>query len=137
MKTKQAPPAPGRELDALVAEKVMGLRVKRNRITGLMTVDPDSGNTERGLHPVASIVPPLHRYSTDISAAWEVVEKIVSLTCDESFHLDSLGFDGEEWRCILWQINDEKSWSLRVVGEAATAPEAICLAALKAVERCD
>ena len=70
------------------------------------------------------------RYSTDIAAAWEVVEKLRN---DGRFlQLDSLGFDGEQWRCFfaLTEIEEEKfPW----VGEADTAPLAICRAALKAV----
>lgn len=67
---------PGRELDALVAEKVMGW--------------DDSGDGEwrnEFDRPIESIR--LWRPSTDISAAWEVVEKMNEL--DFSITTHSLG----------------------------------------------
>lgn len=67
---------------------------------------------------------PAH-YSTDISAAWEVVEKLEGrFIWDFNSH--------KNWRVRL-ATYDRKDWRL-VEGEAATAPLAICLAALKAVK---
>lgn len=59
---------PGSELDALVAEKVMGLE---------RVMTPGFG-MEVGWRPIHSNLgaSPLKSYSTDISAAWEVVEKM-------------------------------------------------------------
>lgn len=102
----------GRPLDALVAERVMGLmahRITVNEALHLMTNGPRPGE------PV-----PVRFYSTDIAAAWEVVEKL---------HLCELGMlvDGEgsaSWRCVFGGP---------AFAEAHTAPLAICLAALKAV----
>lgn len=105
----------GRELDALIAEKVMGLDAptKRKPWWGLM------GSTG-GLS-----VP--HRYSVAISEAWQVVEKLVAN-----------GFDVSVW---VGRRDDQNfytcqvDWGIKkmVAVTAYTAPLAICRAALKAV----
>ena len=96
---------PGRELDALVAEKVFGETIFKHK---------------------ADWEPP--EYSTDISAAWEVVNKLSG-----GFYFS---IDGQ-WRS---QLTGKISWRSRfkpsldapyISGD--TAPHAICLAALKAV----
>jgi len=83
-----------RALDALVATEVMGLDIP------LLADSP---------------VPPARRYSTDIAAAWEVVEELdlsmYPLACTVGWRFE---FDRNEG------------------AEAETAPLAICLAALKA-----
>lgn len=98
----------GRELDGLIAEKVMGLKVYGQ-----------FHETNRG---VRIHVP---RYSTNIEDAWLVVEKLKDKV-DIGFFNDSLG----NWNC---KILDKSDWSLTEI-EAETAPLAICLAALKAVD---
>src|SRR5688572_11412393 len=67
---------PGRELDALVAEKVMGLAWD--------TFTDDYGeqlyvlwDRKKVGGPPAGDLWPLPRYSEDIAAAWEVVERVV------------------------------------------------------------
>jgi hypothetical protein len=109
----------GRELDALVAEKVMG-----------ETVFPDYGEfNARGVKP----------YSTDIAAAWQVVEKL---------GLFSRGFKWREIETLgaLLQHNPRTDrWAVIVryydgdadvaADNCDTAPHAICLAALKAIGR--
>lgn len=107
---------PGRELDALVAEKVMGWkeRVDFDCIVEdtdvLIRYEPFSMEV-REFHP-----------STDISAAWEVVEKIVS----KGFSIQ-LDFEGDDY--AFW-IN---SGTRKLYEYGKTAPEAICRAALLAV----
>lgn len=104
----------GRELDALVAEKVMGLAPVEWSGDCLV-----HGNQETG-----GIVP---AYSTNIPAAWKVVEKLHG---EHTFGLDWLGFEGEEWRCVFnWGKDEDRGFAHAV---AATAPLAICLAALQA-----
>jgi hypothetical protein len=139
----------GRELDALVAEKVMGWRwfhflnkcyliPPRNTATGF-----DPANTLRHWDGEGKEGTPdlewttltnypnfrLRHYSTDIAAAWEVVEKD-----------DGWGFDwtltrwmasSKPWACVAYRVADGEAFS----GMAATAPHAICLAALKAVDK--
>jgi hypothetical protein len=106
----------GSELDVLIATEIMG------------AIDRGSGWVEwpptRGI-----IVPP--RYSKDISAAWQVVEKIVGPDVNFRLHrsLDgnysALIGDGDygaetDMRYKHWSVSD-------------TAPHAICLASLKAM----
>lgn len=65
------------------------------------------------------IRPNMPNYSTDISAAWEVVEK----------HQISLKYYGEAWDCTLTKLLDGR-W-INAESTADTAPMAICLAFLK------
>ncbi len=95
----------GRELDALVAEKVMG-----------------------DLPPRGYSIPD---YSTSISAAWEVVEKLIA-----DSHIVALGVSWDaakdHWKFLMrdfGEIVNTEYWP-----SAPTAPLAICRAALKAVD---
>lgn len=132
----------GRELDILVAEKVLGLKVvktvwgKRKQYGCYSIGEPDwyddAGATELGN--------PLPAYSTDIAAAWEVVE-----------HMNNLGTKSRDAYFILNKSDSGFKVSFyrrKHVGpgqwdyvayhgtvKADTAPMAICLAALKAVEK--
>lgn len=105
---------PGRELDALVAEKVMGFRVDQYKYV------VDTGK----------ITTTLPCYSENISAAWEVVEKITypdgRLTA---------AFQLSRWSLYTAIFCFEKTGGgqFNFEGVAPTAPRAICLAALKAV----
>ena len=58
---------PGRELNIRVAEEVMGSRFVIDETMGDMEIHPDS------------VYGPLEPYSEDISAAWRVVERLISL----------------------------------------------------------
>ena len=92
-----------REIDSLVAEHVMGLRVNLDCETP--EVDDNHG-----------CVYDMPEYSTDIAAAWEVVERlnIEGLhACIRVLHRPSCRFKSD----TVW---------------ADTTPKAICLAALKA-----
>lgn len=105
---------PGRELDALVAEKVMGYPGDGNvwYVTGDYA-NPDS----------------IPEYSTDIAAAWEVVEKMKHSSW--SFSIRSSDDCEAEF-----SLNDGKflqNADTVGMGRGDTAPYAICLAALKAV----
>lgn len=96
---------PGRDLDILVHEHVMG----------------ESPPPAIGDHSQTYNVP---RYSEDISAAWLVVEKFGTFYAGESSperHHWTLPYEDEE---------GAPCWS---IGEGESAPHAICLAALKAV----
>ena len=97
---------PGPELDALVAEKVMGL-----------------GNDwclHVGVHPPCGSPCPID-YSTDIAAAWQVVEKIGNAS------LVNHASGG------AWHVEFELKGGSLPYDTGDTAPHAICLAALKAV----
>ena len=109
---------PGRALDAEVAKKVMGIDLTGAR--------PDLPIRGIGCAP----------YSTDIAAAWEVVEKMIELGCPfvgvthHAAGMWSANFD-EVGRFDFDIIpKDAKSGFHR----ADTALHAICIAALKATE---
>ena len=116
----------GRELDALVAKKVMGLFV-------IPTCDGFKGPfiaetpETSGLFGRPKFVEPflLPGYSTSISAAWEVVEKlnIPWVWALSNYH--------NEWEVELTRIDIDHQG---VHAHASTAPLAICRAALKAME---
>lgn len=119
---------PGPELDALIAEKVMGLEPWPIQIFS------QKAFTAPRLHPGQFARPcESPSYSTDIAAAWKVVEKVDLF----GYHVVP-GWEsyGPVYRTLCkvkgeWMISDDRSlgWEVR----APTAPHAICLAALKAV----
>lgn len=101
---------PGRELDALVAEKVMGWQVGSSIYPWLVV---DGKVTQR----LAEWSP-----STDIAAAWEVLTS-PKFCCwvMKSDHESGL---------ITAQVEHDGN---RRIAQSETAPHAICLAALRAV----
>lgn len=96
----------GRELDALIAEKVMGLKTPPNERCSC--TNSEWLCRKHGTFP---------RYSTSIADAWEVVEKLG----DKDFRVEK-DYDFEFWICILGNRRREV--------RGTTAPHAICLAAL-------
>ncbi|GED18097.1 BC1872 family protein [Aneurinibacillus migulanus] len=111
----------GRELDIVVAEKVMGWVVD-----GDIIENADFDEQGRCTFPSGDYLmnketrEPLPNYSTNIADAWEVVEQ---LNDTESY------LDIKIQSCI-------DGWFVDYCNErtvAETAPHAICLAALKAV----
>lgn len=108
----------GRELDALVAEKVMGLRVKY-RTPGFPYFE-DYIDT-------AHDVP---RYSTDIAAAWAVVEKIHLLNGLDLTYGQPREGGVPAWRIKRDHCGDEEE----DIAIADTVPLVICRAALKVSE---
>jgi hypothetical protein len=116
----------GREMDALVAEKVMGLLIHAKHVCGMTGFGYELTDTCPGCREVRSgpFYDGKKRYSTDIAAAWEVV----LLRDDWWFDLASFS------RFTAWEVRIETDDS-NFVGFADTAPLAICRAALKAKER--
>jgi hypothetical protein len=126
----------GRELDALVAERVMGWRpYPTPAYDGYRWPewweDPQTGNRRLGWHP-----------STDIAAAWTVLERLQVLTRERNLWGPSLQvrapISGQRW--VVRVANDlyggmaephtdDTIWQ----GVADTFPEAVCLCALQAV----
>jgi len=96
-----------RELDLLVAEKVMGQKFDFNPWKGEM---PKNNGEAYGI-----VLP----YSTDIFAAWKVVEKMIS----EGLYLDLRG---------LTAFTCNFGHPMQLPREATSAPLAICIAALRA-----
>ena len=116
----------GRELDALIAEKVMGFPYRYSRW--------------KGIYVTAGKVP---HYSTQIADAWLVVMHFK----DKQYGVALEGEDGRDWSrwdFRIWNpfddpdVADEMAhgWdeSRDLNERVASAPLAICLAALKAVE---
>lgn len=100
---------PGRELDALVAEKVFGLQVHWEQDD---TTDP---------YPVDEREVIVDFFSTDILAAWDVLEKF------NSYQISKMPI-GEHKGEVRVFINTNVNWAY-----AESATEAICKAALIAV----
>lgn len=111
----------GRELDALVAEKVMGMSLLKLNGWGPLV---DGMDRE----------PP--RFSTDIAAAWRVVE-LVQKEKGQDFRIDRLNWGGsmQDWVAGFGSIATGHGEGTHLAqGRADTAAHAICLAALKAVD---
>lgn len=114
----------GRELDALVAEKIMGYDVKWLP-TALSDSQPHYANSDEGSGWLYC-----RHYSTDIAAAWLVVER---MQC-----IDDRGW----WPQVTWlqDFDGVNKWQASMHAPprvwsamADTAPLAICLAALAAL----
>lgn len=128
----------GRELDSLVAERVMGWvwDNSRCRLCGwpLAELAEDGcviDNCSQRPLPSKRADEPAH-FSTNIVAAWTVVEYLKKHI--EMFDVGWSPSHGGEWYCVFLKIQNvsarEVAWK---AVRAHTAPIAICLAALKAV----
>lgn len=109
----------GRELDALIASKVMGWPIVEGRTNDNGVISPcwTSYRDDVSLRPIPE-------YSADIAAAWQVVEKIAHNVKLTKYHRN-----GEPlFECVI----DRIALSQMVSEIADTAPIAICRAALKA-----
>ena len=130
----------GRELDALVAEKVM----KSHRWTETPPDYDGKHGSDKILMPkdltwdeASPWLPPrgpighinLHHYSTDIAAAWEVVEKIHS----RGWFADFCWRDDVCPGRVVWAIDFVTAAGKCVSADSESAPLAICRAALLAV----
>jgi hypothetical protein len=117
MQTTELPA--GQELDALIAERVMGWHVERYATYGAPS---DHWHDATGSRVASSDWSP----STDIAAAWQIVERLRL-------------FDSAVGGKVLWQ--DEDTWhvghlfweQLQSDAHADTPMLAICRAALTAV----
>lgn len=113
----------GRELDALVDEKIFGFSS-----LDLPTDRPPTATECLNRGMMLALIP---NYSTDIAAAWEVVEKMRA----NNFLFTINMSDNFRWECEF-DLNDGafllKSDTIGF-GRSETAPHAICLAALEAV----
>ena len=127
---------PGKELDALIA-KTMGIEPIRVAIAtndsgeSAAAIEDPNGPfyNETQIREWAALNPPYklnhwlryRPYSTDISAAWEVVERMRS---GSSGYFEITAIEGGNIRVVFDLL-------MRFTGEANTAPHAISLAALK------
>lgn len=128
-----------REIDALIAEKLMGYCVWPRVIDGgespvgsCGTVGNRGGwadcNCPCGKRRWFGMDDDAH-YSTDIASAWEVVDKIVGDQYEYKFELERLTgrVAPGRWFAYFYKGLD------RFSGHGEDAPMAICLAALKSV----
>jgi len=117
----------GKQLDALVAEKIFGYKVfRRDYVDGARFFFEDTDGAPTYLYM---------NYSTDIAAAWEVVEKLRELNNGSVLEF-RLTWSGKEYGIpgFVFRIWESDLPHVDLLPfEAKTAPHAICLAALKAV----
>ena len=110
------------ELDTLVAENVMGWEDQGD---GKYYWVPEGyiGVCEGSPFMCQKVNVP--KFSTDISAAWEVLKRLHTLGLSSSisnkFNLESL--------CTIWTGNE-----ILCEAKAETAPTAICIAAIRAMD---
>jgi hypothetical protein len=134
----------GREMDALIAEKVMGISVQTFGDTCYLVnycLKKENGDlyyfngecpTRASIEEAKKLIP---RYSTDLAAAWEVEEKIIQLD-----------FINEYLEALQIIVNGvERGWTMTgiIIGHTYTveqtinlvhaSPEQRCRAALKAL----
>ena len=145
-----------REIDALIAEHVMGYKKSTKDVYMSYGQDPKqnhlnrcefTGNRECFLDNFG--VPlfleddvvtqqKLPKYSTDIKAAWEVVNWLNNNAPEQKYGYYSdyflvMEFRDKEWGCGFMYDIPYEGWSEHeIYVSAKTAPMAICLAALKA-----
>ena len=130
-------PEEGRELDATVALDVMGWKRhewREHRALQHTVFCPKCGNTKARVALAdfyafcgASLIP---RYSTDWSAAFEVIVKINELKLGW-FALEQLAESPREtWKVTIWTGNgEERLWEY-----SKSLPLTICRVALRLVE---
>lgn len=117
---------PGRDLDILIAEKVMGYSVGGPH-EGVFTMYKQKQNAPTGQYD--SWHGELPNYSEDMIAAWQVVEKINRWHFSIARH--GMTFDPSGWIYEAKFVGVIKDSTIEAEGE--TVPHAICLAALKVV----
>lgn len=114
----------GRELDALVAEKIMEwYKIRLMNSQG----KADYRGFPQGIYSITKV----RRYSTDLKNAWEVVEKMHELDwkCTHTFFSPSarmIGHHAEYWK-------GSGGWMKSKSATAETFPLAVCKAALLAL----
>jgi hypothetical protein len=119
---------PGRELDIIVAEEVFHVKIEGDIVT-----DDDFGLNGDFLYDKET-QNPLKYYSTDISYAWEVVEKMRELHYESA---ELYRFNHGEWLVKFvcnygpcpYHNNPKHNWH-GSSAQCQTVPEAICKAAL-------
>ena len=106
----------GRQLDAEVAVKVMGWMLVHKPIG-------DGPRTDAAISPTTQCMMSIPHYSTDIEAAWAVVEKL-SMTTKQYWRTDYFSTGAHVEVSVGGQSYEAAE---------ETMPHAICLAALKAM----
>ena len=117
----------GREMDALIAEKVMGWAVFYGEYKGYELLDDEVAQGYPPEEEADGVPFEIPYYSTDIAAAWEVVERIT----EKRWKFKLRRLPGKDYMAyfqnlLRFPIECESAPS-------GTAPLAICRAALKVV----
>ena len=127
----------GREMDSLVAERVMRIAVFSKQYSPSIQIPcPDNKPGCMVAH-----FKPVPHYSTDIADAWEVVEKITSKQCGDAddFYVFEIIKRYQQWSVYihhpLWNGRYNELSPIYEMHEAVadTAPLAICRAALRRI----
>jgi hypothetical protein len=123
-----------RKLDTLVATEVMGWKYRQDAPEKQFCLGfgNDRGWWQRPEEndwycAMCEDAPPF--YSDDIAAAWQVVEKLLTILPHQDIHIEHLEHSG--WQIGTCFNQQEGGWDDWVSGD--TISLAICLAALKAV----
>lgn len=117
----------GRKLDACVAEAVF----EREPMNGRHGLHSNGDIEYHWGYPVGHSV--AGKYSTDIAAAWEAVEKLSRENW--AWHIEQFWVDGKtRWWILFWgDDGDGNIFDDDAFGDSESVPHAICLASLKAV----
>ena len=113
---------PGRELDALIAEKVMGIKLEKSQIF------------DGPGYYCASTYIIIPTYSTDITFAWEVVEKMKKMLGCRFFIYDCHEDGTIEASFFASRVGGITEVPDGMLATAKSIPHAICLAALRAMD---
>lgn len=132
----------GREIDALIAKKIFKIKVKyatgkyssrhptRPNEEWKIPCDGDPYYTSDSENPGGYYLNAIPAYSTDIAAAWTVVEKLWGMSEGGEVKVSGL-YDG----LYYCTIEFHGSRTGKYFDAHDTAPMAICLAALKTMEK--
>jgi hypothetical protein len=123
----------GREMDALVAKKVMGLDPRFPERMNIYRPENSPVKFPVYRHVEMDNIPP---YSTSIAAAWEVVEKMRGNEFHWAIHSRILFMSDTKNlpRAAFWRYLNGYA-DRQGIAEAEEVPLAVCRAALKAVMR--
>lgn len=115
----------GREMNALIAEKAMGWTVFYGEYKGYELFDDEVAQGYPPKEEADGVPFEIPYYSTDIAAAWEVVNRMKNyfFVCGRT--------DEGRWEAIFYPVNSGVGKLSEAHGD--TAPSAICRAALKAM----
>jgi hypothetical protein len=127
----------GREMDALIAEKVFGLEVYRSKRDWIQTGMPHMAEWSEAVgypaywHPPFELATYVPEYSTNLIAAWEVVGELKNYDYWLNLTFEMTYFPSEDKTRMAWQVN----FRGRKCGFGCSDNPAlaICRAALKAV----
>ncbi len=115
-------PRPEDDIDMLIATEIMGWTILSHWEPGVVKHLLDENGCE--VRP-----PEFKPYSTDIAAAYEVMEKLSENFADVSISVGCKALKGQRYVCKL-TVNIYAEY----IKVADTAPMAICLAALETIE---